>query len=82
MEQTTLGDGVSATFIGSTFGNLSMQGWISLGLLHVLRPEMDLGCCFGMVGGAGNNLLKFKVQFPDLSRMVCTSDAKVHKLLS
>ena len=36
-----------------------MQGWISLGLLYVLKGEMGLGCCFGMISGAGNSLLKF-----------------------
>ena len=31
---------------GSVVGNLYMQGWISLGLLYVLRREMGLGCCW------------------------------------
>jgi len=47
---------------GSVVGNLYMQGWISLGLLYVLRQEMGGGCCFSIISGAENNLLKFNFQ--------------------
>jgi len=49
-------------YTGLIVGNLSMQGWISLGLLCVFRREMGLGCCFGIISGACNNLLKFNFQ--------------------
>ena len=59
MEQTGLVSGVRGALmhVGSGVENLSIQVWIFLSLLFVLRWEMDLGCYFGMISGAGNNLL-------------------------
>jgi len=64
IERIVLGGGVRRALMhsGVVVGNLSMQGWIFLGLLYVLRREMGLGCCFGMISGGGNNLLKFNFQ--------------------
>ena len=55
MEQLVLGGGVPGALMhtGPVLGNLFMQGWISLGLLYVLRGEMGLGCCFSMTSGVG-----------------------------
>ena len=46
---------------GSVVGNISMQGWISLGLV-CFEVKLDVRCCLGMIGGAGNNLLKINFQ--------------------
>jgi len=51
-------DGVRGALmhIGLDVENLSIQVWIFLSLLFVLRWEMGLGCFFGMISGAGNIL--------------------------
>ena len=64
MEQIGLVDGVSRAFkhMGSSVESLSIQFRIFLSLLLVLGQEMDLGCYFGMISGARNNLLSFNSQ--------------------
>jgi len=42
--------------------NLSIQVSVVLSPLFVLRWEIGLGCYFGMISGAGDNLLSFNSQ--------------------
>ena len=55
MEQIVLVGGVIGTLMhtGYVVGSLSMQVRTFSSLLFVLMLETGLGCCFGMISGAG-----------------------------